>query len=287
LNTSTIRDEQGRSRPLAESIQVAQRAGYEAIEPWTHEIEAYLQSGGTLSELKHRLDDARLRVADLIGFAEWIVNDNTRRRKGLDLAQRYMEWAAQLHCPHLAAPPVGATGGTSPRDDPRHSEPVTDLLAAAERYQALVEIGQRYRVVPLLEIWGFSRTLRRLGEALFIAAESLQPHAAILPDIYHLYKGGSGFDGLRLLAGSAIGIFHLNDYPDIAPSKITDADRVFPGDGVAPLTRVLSHLRAIGYHGYLSLELFNRSYWKQDPLQVARTGLERMRQVVASAATDR
>jgi 2-keto-myo-inositol isomerase len=29
----------------------------------------------------------------------------------------------------------------------------------------------------------------------------------------------------------------------------------------------------------LSLELFNRDYWKQDALQVARTGLEKMRAV--------
>jgi len=30
----------------------------------------------------------------------------------------------------------------------------------------------------------------------------------------------------------------------------------------------------------LSLELFNRDYWSQDPLQVARTGLEKMRTLV-------
>ncbi|MCS7269584.1 MAG: sugar phosphate isomerase/epimerase, partial [Gemmataceae bacterium] len=191
LNTSTVRDAQGRSRPLTELIDIARKAGYEALEPWTHEVEAYLQAGGTLRELRHRLEDAGLQVPDLIGFAEWIVADPERRRKGLEQAKRYMEWAAQLGCPHLAAPPVGATGGTSPRDDPRRSEPVTDLLAAAERYQALVELGRSCGVVPLIEIWGFSRTLSRLGEALFIAAESRQPHAAILPDVYHLYKGGS------------------------------------------------------------------------------------------------
>jgi hypothetical protein len=30
----------------------------------------------------------------------------------------------------------------------------------------------------------------------------------------------------------------------------------------------------------LSLELFNRDYWKQDALEVARTGLQKMRAVV-------
>lgn len=285
LNTSTVRDAQGRSRPLPELIRIAQQAGYEALEPWTHEVEAYLQGGGTLRELRRRLDDAGLKVPDLIGFAEWIVADETRRKRGLEQARRYMDWAAQLGCPHLAAPPVGATGGSSPRDDPRHSDPVTDLLAAAERYHVLVEQGRRFGVIPLVEIWGFSRTLRRLGEALFIAAEARQPQAAILPDIYHLYKGGSDFTGLKLLAPTAIGIFHLNDYPHIPRDKITDTDRIYPGDGTAPLQQVLQTLQTLGYTGYLSLELFNRSYWKQDPLVVAQTGLKKMKALAHSLAS--
>jgi hypothetical protein len=33
----------------------------------------------------------------------------------------------------------------------------------------------------------------------------------------------------------------------------------------------------------LSLELFNETYWQHDPLMVATTGLEKMRNVVALA----
>jgi hypothetical protein len=36
----------------------------------------------------------------------------------------------------------------------------------------------------------------------------------------------------------------------------------------------------LGFSGYLSLEVFNREYWKQDALVVARTGLEKMRAAV-------
>ena len=45
---------------------------------------------------------------------------------------------------------------------------------------------------------------------------------------------------------------------------ITDADRVFPGDGAAPLDTLLRSLRDIGFRGMLSLGVFNREYWKQD-----------------------
>lgn len=54
---------------------------------------------------------------------------------------------------------------------------------------------------------------------------------------------------------------------------------MYPGDGVAPLKEVFATLKAIGYSGYLSLELFNRGYWKQDPLEVAKTGLAKLKTV--------
>jgi sugar phosphate isomerase/epimerase len=139
-------------------------------------------------------------------------------------------------------------------------------------------------VVPQVEVWGFSRCLSRLGEAVLVALESGHPKACVLADVYHLYKGGSGFGGLRFLNGSALHVLHFNDYPADPPrASITDAQRVYPGDGVAPLKEVVRDLRHIGFRGVLSLELFNREYWKQDPLTVARTGLEKMRAVVRAS----
>lgn len=279
LNTSTVRDKDGKSRPIVELIDIAAKAGYDAFEPWTSEIEAFLKEGGTLKELRKRIEDAGLKVADVIGFAEWIVEDPDRRKKGLEQAKRDMNWAAEIGSPRMAAPPVGATGGTSKRDDPKFTQPVIDLLAAADRYRALLDLGKTVGVTPLVEIWGFSRTLRRLGEALCVAAECGDGHGAILPDVYHLYKGGSDFAGLGLLANNAIGIFHVNDYPKIDREKIVDADRVYPGVGIAPLKDVFAALRKAGYSGYVSLELFNREYWKQDPHLVAKTGLAKTKAV--------
>jgi sugar phosphate isomerase/epimerase len=59
-----------------------------------------------------------------------------------------------------------------------------------------------------------------------------------------------------------------------------DEDRVLPGDGIADLPRVIANLRAIGYCGPLSLELFNRQLWLEDPFEVVKLGLERIRALV-------
>lgn len=279
LNTSTIRDAGGKPRPMADSIAIAQQAGYKAIEPWIPEIDEFRKKE-SLGDLKKRIDDAGLTVPDAIGFAEWIVDDATRRKKGLEQAKRDMDLVRQIGGTRLAAPPVGATGGTSPRDDPKASQTGLDLMAAADRYRALLELGQTMGVTPIVEIWGFSKNVNRLGQAVLIATECGKVGGGVLPDVYHLYKGGSDFAGLRLLAANAIGIFHVNDYPAIDRSRIVDADRVYPGDGTAPLADILKTLRQTGYRQALSLELFNRDYWKQDPALVARTGLDKLRAIV-------
>lgn len=267
FNTSTIR---GQKLPLAEVVAIAAKAGFQAIEPWVAEIEAHVQRGGTLADLKKLIDDLGLSVESAIGFAEWIVNDDKRRNKGLEQARREMDLVQQIGGKRIAACAAGATDATD-----------IDYLEAAERYRALLAIGDHIGVVPQVEVWGFSKTLTRLGQAVLVAIESGHPQACVLPDVYHLYKGGSDFTGLKLLSGTAVHVFHVNDYPADPPREtIGDADRVYPGDGVAPLADILGTLREINFDGFLSVELFNPTYWRQDPLEVARTALGKTRAVV-------
>jgi sugar phosphate isomerase/epimerase len=268
LNTSTLH---GQKLDLAQVVDIAARAGYQAIEPWLFELEQYAQGGRSLRQLGQRIRDRGLTVPSAIAFPEWIVDDVARRKKGFEDTRRAMDLVRQIGGQRLAAPPAGAT-----RD-------VVDLHRAAARYRTLLEVGDRIGVVPQAELWGFSRTLGRLGDAAFVVIESDHPRACLLADVFHLYKGGSNFGGLRLLSGQAMHVLHINDYPARPPrTSITDAERIYPGDGIAPLKQILKDLSSIGFRGMLSLELFNREYWKQDALTVARTGLAKMRAVVKS-----
>jgi sugar phosphate isomerase/epimerase len=139
-------------------------------------------------------------------------------------------------------------------------------------------------VVAECELWGPSKALSRLSQAAFVAIESGHPKACILADIYHLYKGGSSLESVRLLHGDALHVIHTNDYPADPPREtVTDAHRVYPGDGVAPLGNFFRALKGIGFKGFLSVELFNREYWKQDALAVAKTAIEKTRSAVRKA----
>jgi 2-keto-myo-inositol isomerase len=272
LNTSTIR---GANLGIDAAIEMAAKAGFNAIEPWINELEAYEKKGGSLKDLGKKLRDVGLAVPSSIGFAKWIVNDDAERAKGLEQMKRDMEKVAAIGGTHIAAPAVGATTAKDPDVAP---------AAGAQRDRAICDIGDQTGVVPEVEVWGFSKTLTTLADAARVAIGSGHPKACILPDVYHLYKGGSDPHGLRLLSGAAIPCFHFNDYPADPPREtIGDAQRIYPGDGVAPITEILKTLQAIGFTGYLSLELFNRDYWKQSPEKVAVAGVEKLRAAVRKA----
>ncbi len=269
LNTSTIR---GQGHGLVKNIEIAAEAGYDGVELWVDDVKAYLSAGGSLNELKNIIHSGRLKVEGAIGFAPWITDDPEVRQEGLVRMEEEMEMMAGLECHRIAAPPAGF-----------HQRSDLDLLEAGARYRQLLDLGRKTGVMPQLEFWGASRSLYHLGQAMMIAAAADDPDVKILADVYHLFRGGSGFHGLKMLQGNVIEIFHMNDYPGNIPRlEQTDADRVYPGDGAAPMRRILSDLNEMGGVKVLSLELFNRDYWERDALDVAETGLRKMKDLTAS-----
>ena len=155
-----------------------------------------------------------------------------------------------------------------------------DLKVIAERYRAILELGRQTGVKPTLEMWGSSQNLKKISDVLYVAAETGDPDATVLLDAFHIYKGGSAVESLKLVRPSAIEVFHINDYPaDISPEKISEPDRIYPGDGIAPLKQMLSIIKNPEKPVVLSLEVFNNNYYKQDALLVAQTGLAKIKAV--------
>lgn len=268
LNMGTI---MGYKLSAVEEVEVAARAGYDGVEPWTRNLQRYAEEGGSLDDLGKRIADRGLVVESAIGFPAWAVDDDAQRAAGLEQMKREMDMIRRIGGRRIAAPPAGI-----------NRTPGVDLRKVAERYRAVLELGREMGVVPQLEIWGSALTLGTPGEAAMVAVQAGHPDACLLLDVFHLYKSGSGFEGLRLLNAAAMHCFHLNDYPADPPREtITDGDRVFPGDGVAPLDFILRTVYDGGFRGALSLELFNRKYWERDVDEVARTGREKMAAAVA------
>jgi sugar phosphate isomerase/epimerase len=270
LNASTIR---GQKVGLAKEIDIAAQAGYAAFEPWVQTIQDYMKAGGKLADIRKQVEDRGLTVEGAISFAQWIVDDDAARAKGVEQVKREMDLLAQIGGKRIAAPPAGA-----------NNAPGLDLMKAAERYRVLLDLGDKMGITPILELWGSSKNLHRLSECMFVVIESGHPKACLLGDVFHIYKGGSDFNGLKMISAAAMPVLHMNDYPADPPrEKVADRDRIMPGDGIAPLTQILRDLRDKGGQTVLSLELFSQVYWEKDALEVAKTGLAKMKAAVQKA----
>jgi len=273
LNTGTLR---GYKLPLARQIDLAADAGYAGIEPWIADIAHAAENAGALKDLARRCSDAGLSVISVIGFAPWVVNDDVARAQGLEQMKREMDLVAQLGGTHIAASPAGMN---------KPEAGALDLDRAAERYRAVLELGRTMGVRPQLEFWGASANLSRLDQCLYVAARAAHPDACILADVFHLYKGGSDPAALRLLSRSAAYTLHMNDYSAQPPRETAkDADRIWPGDGIAPLREILSAYRDNCADLWLSIELFHADYWKHPAEETALTGLAKMKASVAALA---
>lgn len=272
LNMSTIR---GQELPVDKQFEIAAKAGYDGVEPWIGDLRKYVSNGGKLSTLRSQLADAGLTVESAIGFAKWIANDDADRQSALEEAKRDMELVREIGGTRIAAPPAGA---------PRDEKEIPSLDQIASRYRALLDVGAQIGVVPQLELWGHSKAIKKLSELAYIATAASHPDACVLPDFYHIYKGGSDFEGLAMIEASKIHCFHINDYPADPPlAEIGDQDRVFPGDGICDLPTIIRRLVDNGFRGAFSLELFNRDYWKRDALEVVVEGLQKSKAVVKKA----
>lgn len=271
LNSSTLGP-----IPLKEKIAAAAETGWDAIELWTDELDRFETEGGNLRNLAKEIQDRGLFVPNVIGLWDCMPQGNAAFEKSLEQTRLRMRRSAEVGSKFVAAIPA------PDREN-------FDLRWAAECYKRLLEIGRRdYGIIVAIEFVGFLKGIHRLGQAVAIALDADDPDACVICDTFHLFRGGSGLNGLKHLQGSLIANFHWNDVPGNVPrEQLGDEHRIDPGEGVLPLHQALRDLEAIGYSRTLSLELFRRKQWeeaKRDPKKVAAEGLRKMLACVEAAA---
>lgn len=267
LDTATIRPAEG----IEKKIEIAHAAGYDAIEPWDWELEEYEKNGGDLKVLAKKIKGMGMFVPSMIGLWGCLQPTPEKFEESLTATRNRMRMASEIGCTHVQAIPNEIGQGF-------------DYKFAAESYRKLLEIGEKeFNVIPSL-VFVKMFPLKRMGQAAAIALDANHPNAKIIPDVYHMYISEGGFEGLKLIRGDMFAIFQFNDAPaKMELEKMEDQHRVFPGDGILPLPQILKDLKVSGYSGCISLELYNPEYWKEDLLQIAKTGLQKTLAVIAKA----
>jgi sugar phosphate isomerase/epimerase len=266
LDTATIRP-----ASLTDKVKIAAKAGFDAIEPWDGELAEYEKNGGNLKDLGKQIKDLGLFVPSVIGLWNALPPTKELFDASLKDTRRRMRMASDIGAQHIQTIP-----NTVGED--------FDRKWVADRYRDIIEIGlKEYNILPALVFVKFF-PLKTLGQAVGIALDANHPKAMVIPDVYHMYISEGGFEGIKLMKGDAFAIFQFNDAPSTpALAQLEDKHRVYPGDGILPLTSILKDLKGTGFKGCVSLEMYNPDYWKQDLQNVAETGLRKTLEVIQKA----
>ena len=264
MNASTIR---GYKLSLKDQVKAVVAAGYDGFEPWMKDIHA-ARADGSFADTVKIARDVGLQFVNGIAFGQWVHPDAKVRAAGLEETKRDMAALAEMGCPRIAASMFGVQKAGSPK---------LGAAEIAERFAVLCDLGEKMSVQPLLEYWGHSVNLSRLEDALDVLARVKRPGTAVLADVYHTYRGGGDFATFARLTPEQLPVLHVNDYPSTKPrTELTDADRVWPGDGLAPWKELFATLCEQRLEPWLSIELFNPAYWRTTPSDTLRTGIEKM-----------
>jgi 2-keto-myo-inositol isomerase len=246
---------------LATDIAVAGRAGFEFVEIWAAKLMGYLERGG-LPALRRDLKRAGVEAATLNSVEHVTFNDPSGHIRMLEDFQRFCRVAEAINAETVIVVPSPRPKGVSLASIERESVRVLRELS---------RIARPYGVRLAYEFLGFADcTVNTLAQCAEIVDKVARPNVGLVLDTFHFFAGGSTVASIREVNPEKIFIVHINDVERAPRRKMHDALRLYPGKGILPLARILRALKAIGYAGGFSIEIFRPQYWNRPPLQVAR-----------------
>lgn len=246
---------------LATDIRVAGEAGYDFVEIWAAKLVGYLERGG-LAGLRRDLRQAGVRAATLNSVERITFNDPSGYERMREEFTRLCRIAAAIRCETVLVVP-------SPRPA-RVSEAAVEA-ETVRVLRGLSAIARPFGVRLALEFLGFADcSVNSLAQCARIVGATARPNVGLVLDTFHFHAGGSSLASIQTVDPRKIFMVHLNDVERAPRGKLHDALRLFPGEGVLPLSRILGALRRVGYAGGYSVEIFRPQYWRRPPLQVAR-----------------
>ena len=260
---------------FAEDVANFADAGCTAIEVWLTKLETHLE-GHSLDDTRKLLHDRGLAPAAAAYQGGLLLSQGDQRRAHFDHFRRRLDLCQALGIPTLLV--------------------VADFAQALDRLaleRAVVSLRQAaqwagaFGVRLALEFRGKDTFCASLDTALALVGQCGEPNVGVNFDVFHYYTGPSKLEDLDLLTRDNLAHVQLCDLAGVPRELATDADRVLPGDGDFHLGPILDRIRAAGYDGAVSLELFNPVLWKARPAQVAEIGLTALRTVLGLAEMSR
>jgi len=239
------------------SMEGWSRAGIRYVELGAPQLSAFLESD-TLPAARRLLSDLNLVPASAAVVLQDIWLPGPARAESLEAWRRGCEQMANLGLQKVYSPSV-----TNRRLTP------DDFAATPQAIYEAGEIAAEFDLTAMIEFTRTSTHLATLTSSLEMirAAE----HANVRPmlDFFHFWSGLSKFEDLDLLEPGELAHAHFQDLREGPRELINNDSRLIPGDGIAPVVRILRKLAEKQYTGALSVELFRAEFVQGDPFDVA------------------
>jgi 2-keto-myo-inositol isomerase len=246
---------------LETDIQVSQQAGYVALELWAGKVDTYLETH-TVEDLKALLESHNIKPMTFNSI-EFIAFRGAEFQQVLERCEALCKIAVVIGCPSIAVIP-----SPLPKWDTPWSEVVEENVRAL---RALSDVAKPYGIKLAFEFIGYGGfTVRTPRAAQEIILATGRDNIGMVFDIAHFSIGGGRLEEIDQLDPKMIYGFHLDDIEDTAREAYTDSLRLLPGQGIAQTQEICSRLKAIGFDGACSIELFRPEYWEWNPLELAQ-----------------
>jgi len=247
----------------------SQRAGYRKI------LEGWAKAGIKNVEITDRVLDDFLKT-DSLATAKSVITDNGLTMvSGASVLQDFWNknagFAAQMEIWKKRCDQFASLGSTR-----IYCPSTTNRMVTAEDYKTVPDaireagdVAKQYNLTGMIEFARSSTLIATLTTSLKLIREAGHPNVRPMLDCYHFWSGMGKFEDLDTLKPGELAHVHFNDTPDIPRELLGQPTRVIPGDGIAPLVRILRKLAEKGYDGALSVELFLPELQGADPQEVA------------------
>ena len=238
-----------KSSAFENDIVLAAKAGFRHIELRKEKMLSWLRRGHTLSELKQLLEENDLRPVCINALTDISFHEGQARTTVQELCHFLCYAGRFVGCRDLEV----IAAFNTPTDE---REEVT-----AETAGVLSELGKiaaDYGMRLALEYMGLPKSsVRTYAHAMEIVKRSEADNVGLLVDTWHHFAGGSNPEDLLGPGREKIFTVHINDAPDKPPLTLRRRECIWPGDGAVPITAMLRNLKAAGYDGTASVEVFD------------------------------
>ena len=247
---------------FAADVEAFAEGGCHALEVWLTKLETHLESSSVAVTLK-LLADHQTTLAAASYQGGLLLSQGEQRKAHYDHFRRRLDL-----CQTFAIPTMLVVADFVGKVDATGLERAVVSLKQAAQWAAAFHVGLA------LEFRGSATFCSSLDTALSLIAQCAEPNVGVNLDVFHYYTGPSKFDDLSLLTRDNLAFVQVCDLAGVPRELAADADRILPGEGDFRLEPIMALLRAIGYDGYVSLELLNPVLWRVPAGQLAELGMK-------------